>query len=70
MAVLNEELPFVRRILELIEVKRNQIVEEVAFNLAPKYVEPGSNYVQRMAISTSGPRARRNGARPLPGSCG
>lgn len=69
MAVSNEELPLVRRVLKLIEVKSNQIVEEVALDLAAKYINPGSNYVQTVAISPGRSRARRDCARPLTGSC-
>lgn len=69
MAVSNEELPLVCRVLELIEVKSDEIVEKVALHLATKHVESGAEYVQRVTISPSGPSARGDRARPLPGSC-
>lgn len=52
MTARNEEFPFVRRILELIEIKSSQVVEEVPFDLATKYVEPRSQDVQGMAITS------------------
>ena len=38
MAVLDQEFPLVCRVLELIEVERNQVIEEVALDLAAEYV--------------------------------
>lgn len=69
MAVANEEFPLVHWVLKLIEVKSDKVVEKVALNLTAKYVELGPKYVQRVTISSHGSRARRDGARPLPGSC-
>lgn len=38
MAISNQELPFVVRILELIEVKCSQVVEKEAFDLSTEDV--------------------------------
>lgn len=42
MTISNQELPFVIRILELIEVECNQIVEKEAFDLSTEDIYPGA----------------------------
>lgn len=45
MAVPNEEFPLTGRILKLVQIKSNQIIKEVAFDLSSKYVELRAQYV-------------------------
>lgn len=68
MTISNQELPFVVRILKLIEVKCNQIVEKKAFDLSTEDIYPGAQDVQCMTVTSRRPSARRDSARPLPGS--
>ena len=68
MTISNQELPFVIRILELIEVECNQIVEKEAFDLSTEDVYPRAQDVQCMTVTSRRPCARRDSARPLSGS--
>lgn len=59
MTIPNEKFPFIGRILKLVQVKSNQIIEEVAFDLSPEHIELGAQYIQCMAVASSGPRRGR-----------
>ena len=68
MAIWNENLPLVDGVLKLVEVERNQIIKKEALNLSSKYVELGSQDVQRVAVSSGRPWPRGDSTRPLSGS--
>lgn len=62
MGASDQELPSVVRVLQRIQVKGDQIVEKVAFDLASKNVEFRPKNVQRVAVASRGPRAGRDGS--------
>ena len=45
MTIPDQKFPFVGRVLELVEVKCNQVIEEEALNLPSKYVKSGAQDV-------------------------
>lgn len=69
MAIWNENLPLVDGVLKLVEVKCNQIIKKETLDLSSKYVELGSQDVQRMTVSSGRPWPRGDSTRPLSGSC-
>lgn len=65
VAVLNEQLPLVRGVLQLVQVECYQVVEEEALHLTAKNVELRAKNVERVPISARRTGTRRNCARPL-----
>lgn len=68
VAIWNENLPLVDGVLKLVEVERNQIIKKETLNLSSKYVELGSQDVQRVAVSSGRPWPGGDSTRPLSGS--
>lgn len=67
MAIVNQKLPFIRRILKLIEIKGDKIVEKVTFDLTTKNVELGAQNINGVTITSCWTRVGRNCPRPLSG---
>jgi hypothetical protein len=67
VAVANQKLPFIRRILELIEIEGDKVVEKVTFNLTPKHVKLGTKNINGVAITSCWTRVGGNCPRPLSG---
>ena len=68
VAIPNKNLPFVDGVLKLVEVECNQIIEKETLDLSSKYVEFGTQNVQRVTVSSGRPCAGRDSAGPLSGS--
>lgn len=64
-SVLNQDFPSVTGLLESVQVKCDQIIEKVAFNLTTEDVELAPKNIESMSVSTGRPRTGRKGARPL-----
>ena len=69
LAVRDKHLPPVRRASQLVEIERNEVIEEMAVDLATKDVEFRAQDIQSVAVATCGPRGRRGTARPLFSRC-
>lgn len=67
--VLDENLPSVARLLQSIQIERNEVVEEVAFDLTTKDVEFATQDVQGVSVASGRTRACRQRAGPLFGCC-
>lgn len=52
MAVLNQQLPLISWVLQLIEIKCDQIVEEEPFHLTAKDIELRPKDVEGVAVTT------------------
>ena len=65
--ILDQHLPLIAWLLESVQVKRDQIIEEETFDLAAKDIDLGAENVQGMTIATSGSGAWGSSSRPLLG---
>lgn len=63
--VLNQDLPPITCLLQRIQVERNKIIEEVAFDLASENVELATQNVQGMSVASWRSRTSGKGAGPL-----
>ncbi len=45
VAIFNEKLPLITGILQLIQVKSDQIIEEIPFNLPSENIKPGAKNI-------------------------
>ena len=52
--VLNQHLPLITWLLESVQVKCDQVIEEETFDLAAKDIDLGAENVQGVTIATSG----------------
>lgn len=67
--VLDQNLPSVTRLLQSVQIERNKVVEEVAFDLTTENVELASKNIQGVSVASRGARTCRQRARPLFGCC-
>lgn len=65
MAVLNEQLPLVRGVLQLVQIESNQVIEKETLHLTAKNVELRAEDVQCVTISARRTGTGRNRAGPL-----
>jgi hypothetical protein len=65
VGVVNQDLPAIVSHLKLIQIKRGEVIHEVAFHLTTEYVDLRTDNVEGMTIPTRGSWAGRQRSRPL-----
>ena len=56
---MNEDFPAITRLLEGIQVECDKVIEKVTFHLSAENKYLGSEDVQRMTVTASGPLSSR-----------
>lgn len=69
MAIPNKEFPLVPRVLKLVQVETNQVVEEIAFDLSTKNIKSRAKDVESVAVTPSRSRTWGYRSGPLTRSC-